>query len=69
MEKTSGRQAVTPDVTLTWVVHVLMWKVVGEYVFGVSQHAEFIFEVRFAPRRQQMGYPGDTPLSRYCRAV
>ena len=31
---------------------------------GVSQHAEFIFDVRLGPRRQQMGYPGDTPLSR-----
>ena len=43
---------------------------------GVSQHAEFIFDVRLGPRRQQMGYPGDTPLSRcvtvlsrYCHAV
>ena len=31
---------------------------------GVSQHAEFIFDVRFGQRRRQMGYPEDTPLPR-----
>ena len=31
---------------------------------GVSQHVEFIFEVRFAPRPQQMGYPGGMHMSR-----
>ena len=36
---------------------------------GVSQHADFISEVRFAPRPQQMGYPGGMPMSRFCHAV
>ena len=39
---------------------------------GVSQHADSIFEVRLASRRQEMGYSGDTPLSRcvtVCHAV
>ena len=37
--------------------------------WGVSQHAEFIFDVHWGPRRRQMGYPGDTPPVTLCHAA
>ena len=39
------------DVTPTRVPHIVMWVVIGKYGLarlGISQHAEFIFDVRFA---------------------